>query len=138
MVWPFGYGLDYSRSWTLKWGSKMPKKSVPASQLLGGVEFEVSVSNGGSVAGSKVVQLYISTPELTNAPRRSLVAMAKVHAGAGGSASVVLNTAAVKGTCAFCVYDEQGKSSVPKGTRYDVSVGDGGGDYFPAFSVVSS
>lgn len=137
VVWPFGYGLDYT-SWTMSWGAGMPPKSVSAAELLAGVSVEVEVTNSGGTAGAKVVQLYVHTPDIPDAPRRTLIAMGKVRLQAGHTAVVTLRTAAVNGTCAFCVYDDSGKGSVPRGTHYELSVGNGGGDAFPLFSIVST
>ena len=50
----------------------------------------------------------------------------------GESAHVMLNTSAVAGTCAFCVVDAAGESSIKAGTRYQLSVAS------EAFTVTAS
>ena len=134
-VWPFGHGLSYA-TFELGWAA-VPPRSLPAAALRAGVRFEVWLTNRGSVEASKVVQLYLSTPDLPDAPLRSLAAVTKVRVPAGGNATVTLDTAAVAGTCAFCVVDTTGGARIPPGTRYRLDVGDGAGAFFPAFELVS-
>ena len=65
-------------------------------------------------------------------PLKTLVAMEKVMVEKGESAHVMLNTSAVAGTCAFCVVDAAGESSIKAGNRYQLSVAS------EAFTVTAS
>jgi hypothetical protein len=132
-VWPFGHGLSFSE-WGLSWG-RLPAASVPVSALRAGLEIEVKVANRGTLHAARVVQLYVRTPGLPDAPLRALVAMTKVAVAPGATAT--LSTAAIGGTCAFCVYDAAGRASIPPATRYELSVGDGAGAAFPPFALTS-
>merc|ERR1712061_158714 len=120
----------------MKWGN-VPPKTITVAKLRAGIEIEVQVSNRGARSGKKVVQLYMQTPDIKDAPLRSLVAMAKVDVGSGGSVLVKLNTAAVDGTCAFCIYGKDGEASIPPNTKYTLSVGNGASDFFEAFEFRS-
>lgn len=64
--------------------------------------------------------------------------MDKVRVDAGGTVAVTLKTGAINGTCAFCVYDDAGKASIPAGTRYALSAGNGGGDFVTPFVLTCS
>lgn len=71
---PFGYGLSYS-TFKFAWGTTgMPASSASAATLQNTViDFPVTVENSGSVDGAVPVQLYIRTPDIADAPLRSLV-----------------------------------------------------------------
>ncbi len=72
-LYPFGYGLSYT---TFRYANA---RIVRAG---GGPEqFEVSaeVTNTGARAGDEVVQLYLTHPGVSGAPRRALKGFARVH-----------------------------------------------------------
>jgi hypothetical protein len=66
-----------------------------------------------------------------------LVAVEKVFVNPGQSVTVSLNTRAYASSCAFCVVADDGSTSVPAGTAYNVSVGDGATDYFSPAAIVA-
>lgn len=48
---------------------------------------------------------------------------------AGETVAVSINTSEYAGICSFCVVAMDGKSSVPVGTEYRVSIGNGADDF---------
>jgi hypothetical protein len=101
------------------------------------LSFELLLTNTGSMLSSKTVQLYIKQTNVPDAPLRQLSALAKVAVEPGQTVKVVLNTAEYGGVCAFCVVAEDGTSSVPTGTKFAVSVGDGATDYLTATVITA-
>ena len=74
VVWPFGFGLSYSTFDFVFSSTGMPSSSISASQLLQGqVKFPVVVSNNGTVDSAVAVQLYVRTPDISDAPLSTLV-----------------------------------------------------------------
>ena len=130
-VFEFGHGLSYV-GWDIKWGTGMPAASATAATLRRGLALPVTVTNTGNLPGSavgqfagaaKVVQLFLKVlVGHDSPPLKTLVAMEKVMVEKGESAHVTLNTSAVAGTCAFCVVDAAGESSIKAGNRYQLSV----------------
>ena len=137
-LWPFGFSLSYT-TFAMAWANAPPLATTqPAAVLKQGLSFKVVVKNTGAVASGKTVQMYLSTPGVAGAPTRTLIALAKVHTQAGSSTTVTLNTAEFSNFCAFCLVDEAGKASIPPGTRYTVSIGDGATDFFAPYNITST
>ena len=137
-LWPFGFGLSYT-TWGYTWAA-VPGQQQPAATLHGGgggLQFTVELSNTGGTDSAKTVQLYIRQTNVADAPRRQLAALAKVFVPAGKTVSVPLNTSAYGNICSFCVVAEDGSSSVPVGTAYTVSIGDGNTDYFAGYTITA-
>eukprot|EP00750_Incisomonas_marina_P002966 INCI12791.2.p1 GENE.INCI12791.2~~INCI12791.2.p1 ORF type:complete len:714 (-),score=113.51 INCI12791.2:1394-3535(-) len=141
VVWPFGHGLSYT-SFSIDWGSasSLPPATVPAPTLLAGdISIPVVVSNTGRTAGSVAVQLYISTPVIQDSPLRSLIAFDKVFLAAGQSTTITFRGDSIKGMCPFCVYDTtSGSGSVPVGTHYQLSVGNGASSMVVPINITAS
>ena len=137
--WPFGYGLSYS-TFSTQWHNDQPRAaSIPATTLLStGVAVSVEVANTGQTVAQKIIQLYISTPDVLGTPQRSLVAIEKVELQPGASTTVALTTNMIPTTCAFCLYDDAGKASVPVGTKFVLDVGDGAAAAFGGISVTAT
>lgn len=81
---PLGYGLSYA---TFDWGT--PVATGPNSTDIDApIVVEVSVTNTSDRAGSDVVQLYVEPPKsVVHRPVRELKGFAKVHLGAGETAT---------------------------------------------------
>ena len=117
----------------------MPAPTQPAATLQkDGLKVSVALTNTGSVDSAKTVQLYVRQTNVADAPLRQLAALAKVFVPKGQTVHVELDTAEYGGVCGLCVIAEDGTSSVPVGTKYSVSVGDGGEDYFAGFTVTAA
>ena len=129
-------GLSYTR-FEMAWITQsMPPQSKHA--LAQGIVFQIAIENTGAVASGKTVQLYLRATNVANAPRRQLIALTKIYVEPSQSVIVSLNTSEFANFCAFCVVDESGKPSIPSGTAYSISVGDGASDYFSAFNLTAA
>jgi beta-glucosidase len=80
---PFGHGLSYTRF--AYSGLRVESASVHAGSPQ---EVSVLVRNFGAVAGSEVAQLYLSTPTVPGAPRRSLKGFERVELAPGEAKTV--------------------------------------------------
>jgi len=136
-LWPFGFSLSYT-TFALGWAGTQPAATQSTAALKQGLSFSVAVKNTGAVASGKTVQMYLSTPSVAGAPTRTLIALAKIHVGAGATTTVTLSTAEFANFCAFCLVDEAGKASIPPGTRYAVSIGDGAADFFAPVNITAT
>ncbi len=84
-VYPFGYGLSYTR-----YDYGKPSISAPAMKQGGKVTVTVPVTNAGKRDGAEVVQLYIRDVVATSTrPVKELKAFQKVHIAAGQTQNVV-------------------------------------------------
>ena len=82
-LYPFGFGLSYT---TFEFGKAKAAKQITAEAPL---KVTVRVSNTGRMAGSEVVQLYVSENNPTVLrPKKELKAFKKVHIEAGKSTTV--------------------------------------------------
>lgn len=82
-VFPFGYGLSYT---TFEYAD--PKVSGTIAK---GLVFTVPVTNTGSLAGSEIVELYVSAPNSTvERPVKELKGFAKVYLEPGETQSVTI------------------------------------------------
>ena len=73
-LYPFGYGLSYSKF--AYSGLRLSKDSLAAGEPL---SFDVDVRNESQRAGDEVVQVYLTFPPYSGAPRNALRAFARVH-----------------------------------------------------------
>ena len=115
VLWPFGYGLSYT---TFKYnGLNVNKKEFGPDDVL---EFEVTVSNTGNVAGKEAVLLYSSDLFASLVPdSRRLRAFEKISLEPGESKVVKLAVPATD--LAFVNYD--GKWTLEEGD-FRIQVGD--------------
>ena len=115
VLWPFGYGLSYT---TFRYdGLNVNKKEFGADDVL---EFEVTVSNTGNVAGKEAVLLYSSDLFASLVPdSRRLRAFEKISLEPGESKVVKLAVPATD--LAFVNYD--GKWTLEEGD-FRIQVGD--------------
>jgi beta-glucosidase len=82
-LYPFGYGLSYTR---FEYNNlKFEKSSLAVDDDL---SLSVDVKNTGRIAGDEVVQVYVNHPGVEGAPLRSLAGFRRVHVNAGESQSV--------------------------------------------------
>jgi beta-glucosidase len=77
-LYPFGYGLSYSKF--AYSGLRLSRDSLAAGEPL---SFDVDVRNESQRAGDEVVQVYLTFPSYSGAPRYALRAFARVHLAAG-------------------------------------------------------
>jgi beta-glucosidase len=119
-LFPFGYGLSYTRFALGKLGVR---------RTASGYALTVRVSNEGGVAGTDVPQAYLTYPAAAAEPPAQLVAFAPVTLAAGESRTVTLSVPA----SAFQAYLNGSWSTIP-GT-YIVSVGESSADLTLSTSV---
>ena len=117
--------------------SQSQKASVLAAPSAGSLIFEVELTNSGKVDSAKTVQLYIKQLNVVDAPLRQLAGLAKVFVKAGETITVPIDIAEYAGICSFCVIQEDGSSSVPVGTQYVVTIGNGGEEYFAGAAITA-
>src|SRR6476659_6433825 len=73
-LYPFGYGLSYTR---FSYGKA--KVSRPKLAAAGSVSVSAEVTNTGAMDGDEVVQLYLSHPGKAGAPVRALQGFQRIH-----------------------------------------------------------
>ncbi|CAM3099535.1 glycoside hydrolase family 3 protein [Asticcacaulis taihuensis] len=82
-LYPFGYGLSYTQ---FRYAPvKLSASRVRADQAL---TVSTQVSNTGGVDSDEVVQLYLSHPDIANAPIRALERFERIHLKAGETKTV--------------------------------------------------
>ena len=108
-LFPFGFGLSYT---TFSLSGATVKKGSGGSYVV-----TTTVRNDGSVAGTAVVQAYLTYPAAAQEPPYELKAFASVPLAAGKSQAVSLNLPA----SAFQIYLGGGFQTV--GGNYTVSLG---------------
>ncbi len=86
LLYPFGYGLSYS-----KFGYSQLKVSSKAWQRKGQVSVSVKVINQGNWDADEVVQIYLSRPDIADAPIRTLVGFKRIHLAKGQAQTVTFN-----------------------------------------------
>ena len=118
-LYPFGYGLSYTR---FSYGK--PMLSSPTIAHNGQVKASVVVTNTGKRDGYEVVQLYIHDPSAQIArPVKELKAFRRIHLQAGESRRVDFTL-----TPDMLKYkDAQGRDVLDAGT-YDIMVGSDSSD----------
>jgi beta-glucosidase len=77
-LYPFGYGLSYSKF--AYSGLRLSRDSLAAGEPL---SFDVDLRNESKRVGDEVVQVYLTFPPYSGAPRYALRAFARVHLAAG-------------------------------------------------------
>ncbi|ETS79302.1 hypothetical protein PFICI_09155 [Pestalotiopsis fici W106-1] len=92
-LWPFGYGLSYTR---FGLGGMAVTGTLKSDDRSSRINISITVSNHGTVDGAEVVQVYVSASpiikerNLVSAPK-SLVAFSKVHVAAGKAENVSIS-----------------------------------------------
>ena len=109
----FGYGLSYTHFVYDK--LRLTQSGVQAGDS---VEAQVTVRNGGNVAGDEVAELYLAAPGAKGNP--ALKGMARVHLAAGESRTVSFTLSPRD----LSTVSEQGKRSVQPGD-YSMMIGGG-------------
>ena len=85
-LYPFGYGLSYSR---FQYSNlKLSTADLHEGQALG---VEVDVSNTSDRDGDEVVQVYLTFPRLSGAPRVAMVGFSRVHVAKGETCHVQIS-----------------------------------------------
>jgi beta-glucosidase len=82
-LYPFGYGLSYTR-----FEYRQPKVSRESISADDSVTLSAEVVNGGAMASDEVVQLYLTHTGLAGAPLRELRGFERIHLAPGQSKSV--------------------------------------------------
>src|SRR5262249_46556947 len=85
-LYPFGYSLSFS-SFNYS-DAKISQEKVPAGTP---VNVSVRVTNSSSISADEVVQLYLSRPDVEDAPIRSLVNFQRIHLNASASQTVTFS-----------------------------------------------
>lgn len=85
VAYPFGYGLSYT-TFGYQW-AKRPAAKYKAGQT---IEFDVTVTNNGTMDADEVVQAYIKYPNLERMPQNELKAFERVALKAGETKTVKL------------------------------------------------
>lgn len=83
VLYPFGHGLSYT---TFKYDS--PRTNVRKNGEHEEVTVTVDVTNAGSMASDEVVQLYLTHPQVSGAPVRSLQGFRRIHLNPGAKQTV--------------------------------------------------
>lgn len=114
-LYPFGYGLSYTR---FEYSNLDLPKTLKKGESL---KLRATLENTGELAGEEVVQVYLSNRAAdTRVPVRELVAFDRVHVEAGGRKDLVLTVPAE----AFSYIDENGNRKTKAG-EFEISVGGG-------------
>ncbi len=112
VIFPFGYGLSYTRFETKLTGFEINGLNLKCN-------FEVA--NVGEYAGSEVVEVYLSYPSGTNAPKAVLAGFVKTSEISKGAKLGVTADINLKDVT---LYDDfKGEYYLPQG-KYTVSIGD--------------
>ena len=114
-LYPFGYGLSYS-----KFAYRKPKLSTAKLKAGDSLTVQAEVKNTGARDGDEVVQVYLNFPQLPGAPVRALRAFARVQVPAGKTQHVQLKLDPRD----LSYVNEAGDRLVGAG-KYSISVGGG-------------
>lgn len=125
-LYPFGYGLSYSRFAYSK--VRVSSKELRAGEPLG---VDADVKNASQRDGDEVVELYLIFPKLAGAPVRALCGFTRVHIRAGESTHVHL----VVDPRSLSYVNEAGDRTIAPGS-YRISIG--GGQPHTGASVVET
>jgi beta-glucosidase len=113
-LYPFGYGLSYSRF-------NYSKPGIPESANQGEpLVVKASVTNTGNFDGDEVVQLYVSHPDAAKAAVRALKGFQRIHLRRGETREVSFRLTAED----MSLINEKGAAYQPKG-KLIVSIGGG-------------
>jgi beta-glucosidase len=124
-LFPFGYGLSYTR-----FAFSHLKVSRPGRD--GRATVSVNVRNTGSRAGAEVAQVYVTDPPSAGEPPRQLRGFAKVALRPGQTKRVRV----ALDPRTFSIWDTAAQRWTTVGGRYTVSVGDSSRD-LPVSATVS-
>jgi len=124
-LYPFGYGLSYTRFDYLN--LELSAKRLQAGASL---KLDAAVRNSGSRAGDEVVQVYLDAPDVPGAARHALVGFQRVHLAAGESRRVEFELAPRQ----LSTVDAAGVRRVMPG-RYRVFIGGGQPGYAAGVSA---
>lgn len=115
VLFPFGHGLSYTRFEYSDLGFSRP--SVEQGETL---QVSLNVTNSGAVAGSEVVQLYISDVESSvYRPEQELKAFAKVALDGGETRRVTFEL----DDAAFAIYDVEAHAWIVEAGEFEIRVG---------------
>ena len=114
-LYPFGHGLSYTRFLYSK--PRVSSAMVPAG---GFVDVSVDVTNGGDRDGDEVVQLYVTHPQNSGAPLRTLQGFQRVHLLKGETKTLSFRLQ----DRGLSTVDSDGKRSIVPG-KVDVWIGGG-------------
>ncbi|UAY57046.1 glycoside hydrolase family 3 C-terminal domain-containing protein [Arachidicoccus terrestris] len=114
-MYPFGFGLSYGQF--VYEDLKADRKVLNKGQQK--INLTVNVKNEAKTASDEVVQLYVAVPDQSfETPNYSLKAFKRIEVGGGANQQVSFTLTADD----LKVYNEEGKSVLPKGT-YKIYVG---------------
>ncbi|HVZ31424.1 MAG TPA: glycoside hydrolase family 3 C-terminal domain-containing protein, partial [Polyangiaceae bacterium] len=114
-LYPFGYGLSYSR---FHYSELQLPQQLKAGQKL---SLTARVTNGGGRDGDEVAEVYVAAQQRPpHAPVRALAGFQRLHLAAGASATVQFSLPPE----AFATIDEQGARHYLSGA-YELSIGGG-------------
>lgn len=131
-LYPFGYGLSYT-TFSLDKAKVLGKSKVKTLTDETPLTVSIEVANSGNVAGSEVVQLYVSEKNPTVArPVKELKAFKKVTLDAGKKQVVTFEIN--KGMLAF--WDEQTHAWQTNAGEYTISLGTSSADIAAELSIV--
>ena len=114
-LYPFGFGLSYSRFEYN--GLKLSTRNLKAGDSL---HVEVDVRNSSKISGDEIVQVYLNFPPMAGAPLRALRGFQRIHLVAGKSRHLRF----VLDPRDLSFVNEAGARSMSTG-RYVVTVGGG-------------
>ncbi len=113
-LYAFGYGLSYT---TFEYGeASISKKSMKKN---GSVKLTIPVTNTGSRDGDEVVQVYVKSLDIAEAPIKSLKGFQRVNIAAGQTSDVVIELTSK----AFEYYDEAIDELSPMAGKYQILYG---------------
>jgi beta-glucosidase len=102
----FGYGLSYTN---FQYSNLVVPNEITAGDS---ITISVDVKNSGQLDGEEVVQVYISHPEITDGPIRTLQGFKRVFIKAGETKTISFNLKPIN----LAVYHPEYKMYVPEGT----------------------
>jgi beta-glucosidase len=114
-LYPFGYGLSYAKF--AYGGLRLSKENLNAGEPL---SVDVDVRNESKRAGDEVVEVYLTFPAYSGAPRYALRAFTRVHLAAGETHAVHFTLSPRD----LSAVDKDGDRKVMAG-RYRLAVGGG-------------
>ncbi|MCQ2074966.1 MAG: glycoside hydrolase family 3 C-terminal domain-containing protein [Bacteroidaceae bacterium] len=113
-LYAFGYGLSYT---TFNYGDATISKN--SMKKNGKVDITIPVTNTGSRDGDEVVQVYVKSLDIAEAPIKSLKGFQRVNIAAGQTADVTITLTSK----AFEYYDETIDELSPMSGKYQILYG---------------